>query len=153
MATRTLYAREAVISYRRLDVQDGAGGFVGLRARSSADIPRAARAWIGSAAAEHFAVFALDARNTLIAGAIVGVGGTTTCPVSAAEVLRVALLAGAPAIIVAHNHPSGDARPSPEDMALTKALKAACETIGIRLLDHVIVTDRDSYSFLDAGLL
>lgn len=150
---RTLYAREAVISYRRLDVQDGAGGFIGVRARSSADVYGAARAWIGSAAAEHFAVFAMDARNTLIAGAIVGVGGTTTCPVSAAEVLRVALLAGAPAIIVAHNHPSGDPTPSPEDIELTKRLKAACATVGIQLLDHVIVTDRANFSFLDANLL
>ncbi len=67
------------------------------------------------------------------------------------EVLKGALLANAVGIIVAHNHPSGEAKPSAEDKELTKRLKEACNLVGINLVDHIIVGNGKYTSFMDRG--
>jgi DNA repair protein RadC len=66
-------------------------------------------------------------------------------------VFREAAVAGAFAIILFHNHPSGDAKPSPDDVALTLRVVAAGDVMGIAVLDHVIVTDRGYYSLREGG--
>lgn len=72
----------------------------------------------------------------------------------AAYPTKPVILANAAAIIVAHNHPSGEPTPSYEDIELTKRLKAAAELLGIRLLDHIIVGENGRfYSFLEDGAL
>jgi DNA repair protein RadC len=68
-------------------------------------------------------------------------------------VFKVAILANAAAIVVLHNHPSGDPLPSAEDYAMTERLVAAGRILGIRVLDHVVVGDDDYFSFADAGRL
>jgi DNA repair protein RadC len=68
-------------------------------------------------------------------------------------VLRTLILNGSVSTIVVHNHPSGDPRPSLEDIELTRHLSAACELMSIRLLDHVVVSHDNYTSLLDAGLL
>jgi DNA repair protein RadC len=69
------------------------------------------------------------------------------------EVFREAIREGASAIIVAHNHPSGDPTPSPEDVEVTRRLRAVGEMLDIPLLDHVICGDERWTSLADAGLM
>lgn len=144
--------REAMITYRRLTV-DEAHGPIGRRVCQSRDVTSIARGWIGSGTVERFAVFGLDARNRVICAAIIGQGSVTAAPVDMTELARVLILAGAQAFVCAHNHPSGDPSPSAEDVALTRRVSQVGALIGVRLLDHVIVTDDRDFSFLDSAML
>lgn len=69
------------------------------------------------------------------------------------EIFRAAYLANAGGIILAHNHPSGDPMPSPDDVALTSRLKQAGDILGVDVLDHVIVAEGRYYSFKEGGRL
>jgi DNA repair protein RadC len=102
---------------------------------------------------EVFHVLCLNTRNTLLLDARVAEGSVSSCPVDPREVFSTALAAGASAIIVAHNHPSGDPSPSAEDIALTNQLAEAGRILHIRLLDHIVVGDGIFVSFKDRGLL
>lgn len=102
---------------------------------------------------EFFGVLCLDARQQPIGFVTVSLGGIASAAVDIRIVLKPPLLTNASAFIVTHNHPSGDPSPSPEDVALTERISKAAQTMGLRLLDHVIVTDTQSFSFLDSGLL
>lgn len=79
-----------------------------------------------------------------------GVAGTVADP---KLILQAALLLNSSSIVIGHNHPSGNTKPSSADIALTKKFKAACETMDIVLLDHIIVTEESYYSFADEGVL
>jgi len=81
----------------------------------------------------------LDARNVLRTARRVAQGGVHGCAVLPRDILRPALRDAASAIILLHNHPSGDPTPSSEDIFMTRALAAACDVVGVALLDHVIV--------------
>jgi DNA repair protein RadC len=95
---------------------------------------------------EEFVVVALDAKNRVIGTCSVHTGTVCQAVVRAADVFKFAVLCNATAIIVAHNHPSGDTTPSPEDLKLTKHLAKAGEVMGIALLDHLIVGFREHRS-------
>jgi DNA repair protein RadC len=84
-------------------------------------------------------VLGLDARNVLRTARRVAQGGAHGCAVLPRDILRPALRDGASAIILLHNHPSGDPTASVDDVAMTRALCRACDSVGIALLDHVIV--------------
>jgi DNA repair protein RadC len=88
---------------------------------------------------ECFGVLLLDARNRLLREHRLSHGGWCASVVRPREVFRQALLAAAPAVILFHNHPSGDPTPSREDLAITSQLREAGELLGIRVLDHLIV--------------
>lgn len=88
---------------------------------------------------EHFLVLTLDGAHQPIAVHEVTKGLANRTIVHSREVFRVAILDSASAIIVAHNHPSGQLEPSPEDVTLTERLKEASEIIGIELLDHIVI--------------
>ncbi|PTY03667.1 DNA repair protein RadC [Opitutaceae bacterium EW11] len=112
------------------------------------------------AAVESFWVIALDRKNKPIARSMVTLGTATSSLVHPREVFRYALLQSAAAIIVAHNHPSGDPSPSAADIQVTRQLREAAKTVCIDLLDHVIVGNKEDdpsgngfYSFRSAGLL
>lgn len=98
---------------------------------------------------EHFAVLFLNRRNRVIAAEVLSTGGTDYAVVDARVIFRRALILGAAAIIVGHNHPSGDASPSREDITVTERLLAAGEVLGIQVLDHLIVTN-DGYTSMAA---
>ena len=85
-------------------------------------------------------LFLLNGRNDVQGAIRIGEGGLHGCALRPVDVLRPAMLAGASAVALAHNHPSGDATPSAADVEMTRTLKEACELVGIYLLDHVIVT-------------
>jgi DNA repair protein RadC len=102
---------------------------------------------------ENFAVFYLDARNRLIERQIVSVGTLNASLVHPREVFEPAVAAHSAAVIVAHNHPSGDLEPSSDDLAITKRLAEAGKILGIDLLDHVIVTADKFLSLKDKGMV
>ena len=96
---------------------------------------------------EHFYVFYLGSQNEIFGFELIALGSANEVRAPAAEVYRGALLSGARAIIAAHNHPSGDARPSPADDSMTRALYAGGELLGVPLLDSVVVTTEELYSY------
>jgi DNA repair protein RadC len=102
---------------------------------------------------EHFRCLLLDAKNRIIRDEHVSAGTLSASLVHPRETFKAAVRESAAAVIFVHNHPSGDARPSQEDILLTKRLVQAGDLLGIRVLDHVIVGDGGHYSFRDSGLL
>lgn len=109
---------------------------------------------------ESFWVVMLDRKNQPIGRIMVTLGTAVATLVHPREVFRPAILAGASAIIVSHNHPSGDPSPSAADVRITRVLREAAGVIEIEILDHVIVGTPESdpigtgyYSFRDAGVL
>jgi DNA repair protein RadC len=69
------------------------------------------------------------------------------------EIVKECLALNAACVILVHNHPSGDVEPSAADRAITAKIKAALALVDIRVLDHIIVSGKDSFSFAEAGLL
>jgi DNA repair protein RadC len=121
---------------------------------SSRDVTVVLRPLFAGADRELFAVACLDAKHHLIGVNVVSVGSLTLSIVHPREVFKPVILLNACAVVLAHNHPSGDPTPSPEDRTLTARLVAAGELLGIRVLDHVILTDDGPYySFADQGQL
>lgn len=90
-------------------------------------------------ATEQFRVLFLDKQNVLIRDEVQGEGTVDQTPAYPREVVRRALELGATAVILAHNHPSGDPTPSKADVTLTKQIAKAAEGVGVQVLDHVIV--------------
>lgn len=93
----------------------------------------------------------LDVKNQFVGHHVVSRGGIAESTVDVRLVLRQALLAGAPNFILAHNHPSGNPIPSRQDDELTKRLSAACNSVSLRMLDHIIIGDDTYYSYADEG--
>jgi DNA repair protein RadC len=102
---------------------------------------------------ELFLVVLLDARHRVLRDEVVSEGSLTSSIVHPREVFAPAVRESAGAVVFVHNHPSGDPRPSDEDVAVTRRLLHASELLGIRVLDHVIVGDGEYASFKEAGLL
>lgn len=102
---------------------------------------------------EEFWIGLLDGANNLIETRRLTQGGTRQTVVDLPMLLKLALDKLAPSIVVAHNHPSGQNRPSHEDDLITKRIKAGCEAIGIQCLDHIIIARGKYYSFADEGRL
>lgn len=90
---------------------------------------------------EVFHVLCLNARNELLHDVRVATGTVSSCPVDPREVFSAAIASRAAAIVLAHNHPSGDPTPSQEDVQLTEQLRAAGELLCIKVLDHVVIGD------------
>jgi DNA repair protein RadC len=122
--------------------------------KSSAEVAAYAAARFGGLDHEQMWIFGLDGRNGLRTVRRVAEGGLHGCSVAARDILRAALTDAASAIVLLHNHPSGDPAPSAEDVAMTRVVEAAAATIGVPLVDHVIVTgDGRHASMLDLGLM
>jgi len=100
---------------------------------------------------EQFLVCGLDAKHGIIGVNVVSVGSLTLSIVHPREVFKPLILMNAGAWICAHNHPSGDPTPSPEDRVLTTRLRQGADLLGITLLDHLILADELCYSFDDQG--
>lgn len=93
-------------------------------------------------AQETFHVLLLDAKNRLKSRHLIGLGLVDSALVHPREVFRAAITQGASAVVLAHNHPSGDPTPSAEDLRITRQIVAAGRIIDIRVLDHVVVGRR-----------
>lgn len=95
----------------------------------------------------------LDARQHIVAVHEVARGGLAAVHVEAADVFRAAIVCGASAIVLVHNHPSGNPEPGGDDIAITERLVAAGALLGVAVLDHVIIGADSFSSMLDAGIV
>ena len=102
---------------------------------------------------EQFRVLYLDRKNILVADEEQARGTVDHVPVYPREVVKRALELNASALILVHNHPSGDPTPSDSDIAMTEQIRAACQSLGITLHDHLIIGKSRELSFRSAGLL
>jgi DNA repair protein RadC len=102
---------------------------------------------------EVFCVVYLNRANKIIKHELVSSGGLTATIVDVRIILKQAILEQAVGVIVAHNHPSGNATPSEADNLITKKLKQALEQVDIKLLDHIIIAGTNSYSYADDNML
>ena len=121
--------------------------------RSPADAAAYLMPSFGARAVEHFGLVLLDAKHRVMRTTLLAVGTLNTTVVEPRDVFREAALGGAVAIVVFHNHPSGDPRPSPDDVELTRRLVAAGTLMGIDVVDHVILGDVRYCSFKEMGQL
>ncbi|MDO8281548.1 MAG: JAB domain-containing protein [Thermodesulfovibrionia bacterium] len=102
---------------------------------------------------EHFWAIGLNIKNQIKYVELVSLGTLTASLVHPRETFRMAVLKGIASLIVGHNHPSGDTTPSRDDLTITKRLKEAGEILGIKLIDHVIVTETEHKSLMEGGLI
>ena len=107
----------------------------------------------GSRSVEQFGVVLLDTKRRVLRTTVVSVGTLDASIVHPREVFREATAAGAAALVLFHNHPSGDPEPSAEDVQLTRRLVAAGVVMGIDVIDHVILADARYCSFAQRGLI
>lgn len=105
------------------------------------------RKYLGEKDREHFVLICLNQKNAPTHIQTVHIGDISSAIISPREVFKVAILTNASRIIVAHNHPSGVCEPSAEDKNMTDRLVQSGELLGIPLIDHLIVTQDDFYSF------
>jgi len=101
---------------------------------------------------EHLRVILLDTRNRVIGAPTIYVGSLNTSVVRIGELFRQAITSQAAAVIVAHNHPSGCASPSPEDVNVTRQMVQAGELLSVPVLDHIIIGRNSFVSLKDRGL-
>jgi DNA repair protein RadC len=129
----------------------------GPRARAQLRTPREAAAYLlpafGARPMEQFGIVLLDSKHRVVRTSIVAVGGLNATVVQPRDVYREAVLGAAAAVVVFHNHPSGDPTPSPEDVELTERLSAAGVLLGIDLVDHIVLGDVRYCSFKEMGKL
>lgn len=108
---------------------------------------------MGHAKVEQFRILFLDHKNQLIADEVQQTGTVNHTPVYPREVVKRALELGASAIILLHNHPSGDVTPSKADIDITKQIVNAAKPLGVEVHDHLIIGAKDHYSFKSNGLI
>ena len=137
---KTTFVREVAVNYRgpRIKFSEVLG--------APDAVAKVVRKVLPDNSREHFVAIYLNGAHEVIAYSIVATGLANSCPIHPREIFQPAILSGAVALIVSHNHPSGNTTPSMEDRRVTERLKEAADLVGIRLLDHVIVTDDNFYS-------
>ncbi len=104
-------------------------------------------------AREFLAVMYLNGNNCFISSEILFQGTLTSSPVFPREIIRKALKNNAAALVLAHNHPSGNLKPSRDDIEVTKRIRLACDTVDIVLHDHLILAGKSYFSLMEQGLL
>jgi len=145
--------------YRVTLVRDGSVTATGDReiADSPAAVAQLVRKRIGDSPQEHLIVICVDSRSRVIGCSEVSRGTLSASLVHPRETFRIAICLNAAGLIVAHNHPSGDCSPSPDDRDTTRRLVRAGEILGIPVADHVILGDADAakpyFSFRESGLI
>jgi DNA repair protein RadC len=123
----------------------------GEQFRSSADVFNHYREHLGGLKKEEFHVLLLDAKNRKIRDVRVSEGSLTASLVHPREVFSPVIRESAAAVILIHNHPSGDPQPSQEDLHITRRLREVGEVMGVRVLDHLIIGKGRYVSFVDDG--
>jgi len=146
---------DGVPVYRVCLVREGRMPCYNQQIRSAVDASMLLHTYLADVDREHFVVLMLDQKNKVIGIHTVSIGSLTASIVHPREVFKPAMLSNAAALILAHNHPSGQPQPSQEDRTLTVRLVAAGKLLGMAILDHIIIGDGTSayFSFADEGLL
>jgi DNA repair protein RadC len=130
-----------------------AGQEIGAILGTSEEVYRCYGPRLGGEAQEHFLALALDARNRVRREVTVARGTLTSCPVHPREVFRPLIREAAASCLLLHNHPSGDAEPSLDDLSLTRRLVRAGALVGIPVVDHLIVTSTGYVSLAARGVV
>jgi DNA repair protein RadC len=146
-------AREQAVLRRAMQLLERDMGARALPLQDLDAARRYVRLWIGAADIEVFGLVCLNAQHELIAAEEMSRGTLAHTAVYPREIVRAALRHNAGAVILVHNHPSGNAQPSVADRQLTEALKSALSLVDVRVLDHMIATSRAVFSFADSGLM
>ena len=102
---------------------------------------------------EIFKAVLLDGKNKIIKDVTISEGTLTKSIVHPREIIKEAVTESAAALVLIHNHPSGEPQPSQDDIDITNRIISACELVGIRILDHVIIGDNNYFSFFNEGLI
>jgi DNA repair protein RadC len=125
--------------------------------RTKITSPRALAAYLmplyGASHVERFGVVLVDTKHQLIRVRIIAVGSSDSVMAEPREVFRDALLGGASAVVLFHNHPSGDPTPSPDDVSLTHRMINAGRVVGIDVIDHLIVGDARYFSMKESRVI
>ncbi len=121
--------------------------------RNSKDIFQIFGHKLGDLPYEEFWLILMNRANKIMEIKKISSGGVSGTVIDIKIILKAAIEKTASSIIVCHNHPSGNTKPSNSDISITKKLKDACKTIDVSLLDHVIVSYSDYYSFADEGII
>jgi DNA repair protein RadC len=124
-----------------------------VRLRTAGDAARFLLPAYGARPTEHFGAVLLDSQHRVIRTSVVAVGTLNATIVEPRDVFREAIAGGAAAVLVFHNHPSGDPSPSPDDLALTRRLAAAGTLMGVDVVDHLVLGDARYVSLREQGLL
>ena len=146
---RKALAEAAIALYKRLQIKQAERQQV-ISSDTVCDI---LRPLIGDIEKEEFWAVYLNQSNRIIRRERLSEGGLTGTHVDVRLIMKGALLCNATGIIVSHNHPSCNEKPSKEDNLITEQIKKAAEVLNIRLLDHIIITSNTYYSYVDNGML
>jgi DNA repair protein RadC len=120
--------------------------------RNPADVAAYLSAEMATLAQEQLRVVLLDTRNQVIGSALVYQGGLNATVIRLGDCFREAVAKGAAAVVLVHNHPSGDPTPSPEDVRLTGEAARAGDLLGVELLDHIVIGQSGHVSLRELGL-
>ena len=150
---RTIRIRQIKAVYEHLIIKEEVGQYLPPFAKyTSPEQVADTFSFLQKETKEFFFSIHLDGKNRINCVDEVSVGSLNQSIVHPRELFKTALLSSAAAIILVHNHPTGDTTPSREDIEITRRLKEAGEILGVKLLDHIIIGD--SYlSFVERGLL
>ena len=125
----------------------------GINISSPEDAEKAFREYIGDSDREVFVVMTLNNRNSITSLTTAFMGSLNSCVVHPREVFKTAILSNAEGIILCHNHPSGECKPSSEDIAATARMIEAGKILGIQVLDHIILGDEKFTSMKQDNLM
>ena len=149
----TIRLKEMTIRYAASRDSGGTPVLVGRTIHGAGDIAPTLMSLLGQEAVEVFVVVCLSTRHRVICYHEVGRGTIDSVSVNPRDVFKAALLANASAVIVAHNHPSGDATPSVDDRLVTRRLLDAGKLLNVPLTDHLVIGDGTWISFRCLGLV
>ena len=121
--------------------------------KSSDDVFNFMQPLLGDLEHEEFWVLFINNSNKVIHKKMISSGGQTGTLIDNRLIFKKTLELSAVALILIHNHPSGNLKPSEADKNLTSSIQKAAETLSIKILDHIIITEKDYYSFADNGIL
>ncbi len=141
--------RKRVSVIRTMAVREKTVLYEGRRIRNSEDAVSLLKPFVEGADREYLLVCCLDTKNQPISIETVSIGTINQCLVGMREVFKNAILSNAAYLLICHNHPSGNATPSKDDLVVSKKLRKAGELLDIRVLDHLILGKDDYHSMAD----
>lgn len=149
----TLTAEQNAIINNALEILEGLFQKQSLVATSAERVKQFCQLHFGALEHEEFGVLFLDKQHQLIKYESLFRGTIDAAAVYPREVIKAVLAHNAAALVIYHNHPSGALSPSDADMRITNKLQEVAALIDVKILDHIIVTNKDTYSFAEHGLL
>jgi DNA repair protein RadC len=124
-----------------------------IRVRTSKDVVNYFIPYLRDMKKEIFKIILLDGKNKIIKDTTISEGILTKSIIHPREIIKEAVTESAAALVLIHNHPSGEPQPSQDDIEITNRIISACELLGIKILDHLIIGDNNYFSFFDEGLI